>query len=55
MGVMDKALSPFRDSLMVTPKEVDELIDRSSRIIASSINMSLHPGITHENFETYLH
>jgi spore protease len=54
MGVMNKALSPFRDSLMVTPKEVDELIERSSRIIANALNISIHPGISAENFETYL-
>lgn len=54
MGVMEKALSPFKDSLMVTPKEVDDLIDRSSRIIASSLNLCIHPGISADNFETYL-
>lgn len=55
MGVMKKALSPFKDSLMVTPKEVDELIETSARIIANALNVSLHPGITTDNFETYLH
>lgn len=55
MGIMNKTLSPFEDSLMVTPKEVDELIEHSSRIIASSINMCIHPGITSDNFEIYLH
>lgn len=54
MTAIDKALSPFKDSLMVTPKEVDDLIDRSSRIIASAINLSIHPGITSDNYETYL-
>jgi len=54
LGVMKKALSPFQDTLMVTPKEVDELIDHSSRIIASAINLSVHPGISESNFETYL-
>lgn len=54
MKIMDQALSPFRDSLMVTPKEVDDLISRSSRIIANSLNLSIHPGISADNFETYL-
>jgi len=53
-NVMNKALSPFRDSLMVTPKEVDDLIERSSRIIASALNLSIHPGISQDNYETYL-
>ncbi|NLI91389.1 MAG: GPR endopeptidase [Peptococcaceae bacterium] len=54
LNVMNKALSPFKDSLMVTPKEVDDLIDRSSRIIASALNLSIHPGISADNYETYL-
>jgi spore protease len=52
--IMKEVLSPFQDSLMVTPKEIDELIDFSSRIIASAINICIHPGITDENFQTYL-
>lgn len=55
MSVMEKVLSPFKESLMVTPKEVDELIECCSRIIASALNLSIHPGISVENFETYLH
>lgn len=54
IDVMKKSLAPFNDSLMVTPKEVDELIDRSSRIIAGAINMCVHPGISADNFERYL-
>ncbi|MGI6449884.1 MAG: GPR endopeptidase [Desulfitobacteriia bacterium] len=53
MDVMERALSPFKNSLMVTPKEVDDLIDRSSRIIANSLNLCIHPGISDENMETY--
>ncbi|MFA6809273.1 MAG: hypothetical protein WCR27_09810 [Eubacteriales bacterium] len=39
---------------MVTPKGVDELIDKSTKIISGALNISLHPGINTENFETYL-
>ena len=49
INIMKKALSPFEDSLMVTPKEVDELIDNSSRIIAKALNLSIHPEITDYN------
>ncbi|NLL51464.1 MAG: GPR endopeptidase [Peptococcaceae bacterium] len=52
--VMKKALSPFQDTLMVTPKEVDELIEHGSRIIANALNLSIHPGVSDNNFETYL-
>ncbi|UWG96161.1 GPR endopeptidase [Dehalobacter sp. DCM] len=54
INVMKKALSPFQENLMVTPKDVDTLIERSARIIAGAINQSIHPGITAQNFETYL-
>ena len=55
MKVMQKALSPFQNNLMVTPKEIDDLIEQTAKIIANSINMSVHPGISASNFETYLH
>lgn len=54
INVMNKTLSPFQNSLMVTPKEVDDLIERSSKIIAGALNLSIHPGISAENYETYL-
>lgn len=54
MKVLERTLSPFRENLMVTPKEVDDLIERGSRIIANALNISLHPGINAENCENYL-
>ena len=54
MGVLSRALSPFEDNLMVTPKEVDDLIDRSSRIIANALNICIHPSITKDNSDIYL-
>jgi len=54
INVMNKALSPFKESLMVTPKEIDDLIERSSKIIANALNRSVHPGISADNYETYL-
>lgn len=55
MDIMKKALSPFQENLMVTPKDVDTLIEHSARIIAGAINQSIHPGITDTNSEMYLH
>jgi len=55
MGVIQKVLSPFQNNLMVTPKEIDDLIERTAKIIANAINMTVHPGISDSNFETYLH
>jgi len=54
MGVLSRALSPFQDSLMVTPKDVDDLIERSSKIIANALNICIHPGINIDNSDTYL-
>ena len=40
--------------LMVTPKEIDRLMDDISKIIASAINEVLHPVINEENISQYL-
>lgn len=53
MDVLSRALAPFQDSLMVTPKEVDDLVSRTSKIIANALNICIHPGITKDNYETY--
>ncbi|MCL1919350.1 MAG: GPR endopeptidase [Peptococcaceae bacterium] len=54
MGIVDKALHPFRESLMVTPKEIDDLIEKSSLIIAGALNMCLHPDINKDNYQSTL-
>lgn len=46
-------LGPYTGNLFVTPKEVDAVIDRLSHIIANSINIALHPGITMEDINKY--
>lgn len=52
--VMEKVLSPYHGNLMVTPKEIDSLIETTARIIAGALGMSLHPGIDHSDYERYL-
>lgn len=52
--IIDDVLSPFQGNLMVTPKEVDDLIQRASKIIAGALAISLHPGINREDYERYL-
>ena len=34
--------------MIVTPKDIDELISRSSAVIAAAINRALHPSLTQE-------
>ncbi len=41
--LMFEVLSPIGYNLMVTPKEVDFLVDRLALVLATSINRSLHP------------
>lgn len=41
--------------LMVTPKEIDRLIDDLADIVAGGINQALHPNIDYNNIHNYLH
>jgi spore protease len=46
-------LSFYGGSLAVTPKEIDEIIENSSRIIAMGVATALFPGISQEQLELY--
>lgn len=46
-------LSYFGGNLTVTPKEIDDIIENSSRIIAMGVATSLFPGISQEQLELY--
>ncbi|SFR05377.1 GPR endopeptidase [Desulfoscipio geothermicus] len=50
-----KVLEPFGGNLTVTPKEIDTLIEDTAQIIAGSINMAMHPGISPQDYAYYLH
>lgn len=43
--LVEEVLTPQGYNLMVTPKEIDTEIDDLSAIIASAINLALHPGL----------
>lgn len=53
-NIINSVLSPYRENLMVTPKEIDELLDRMSRIVAGGIAQALHPVIGPDEFDEYL-
>ncbi|MBR5438262.1 MAG: GPR endopeptidase [Clostridia bacterium] len=38
-----------KSSMMVTPKEIDSLIERAARLIAMAVNTALHPDIAAED------
>lgn len=53
--VVQKVLEPFGGRLMVTPKEIDDLIQRASKIVAGGITQALHPNLPPDRYEYYLH
>lgn len=53
-GVLQQALPQYVRRLIVTPKEIDVLIQDLSRALAGSINIALHPGVTPEEVFRYL-
>lgn len=48
-------LNPYIGDLMVTPKEIDTLIDDAAKVIANGINIALHPGIGLDDINRYIH
>lgn len=50
-----EVLQPYVGNLIVTPKEVDEAVDRISKIIANGLNIALHQGITLQDVDKYVH
>lgn len=49
-----EVLHPYVGDLMVTPKEVDLIIDDISLVVANGMNIALHPGIHLENVNKYV-
>lgn len=41
-------------NLVVTPKEIDLVIDRAAKTIANGINLAAHPDLTIEEIESYI-
>ncbi len=46
-------LAHFGGSLAVTPKEVDEIIENTARILSMGVAKSIFPGISQEQLELY--
>jgi len=53
--IIKSVLGPYSTNLMVTPKEIDDLIQAISKIIAGGISIALHPSVDPEEFHMYLH
>lgn len=52
--LISEVLSPNFGNLMVTPKEIDRLIDDIAVVIANGLNLSLHPSIGPEDIDKYI-
>lgn len=53
-ATIKKSLSDELLSFIVTPKNIDSLIDKASTIVAGGINLALHNNITLEDAEAFL-
>lgn len=53
--IVKQVLPDALGDLMVTPKEVDRLIEDIASVLAGGINQALHPHIDYENIHMYLH
>ncbi|WP_061215141.1 GPR endopeptidase [Syntrophomonas wolfei] len=53
LDAIKEILSPFGGSLGVTPKEIDEIIENTTRIISMGVARSLFPGISEEQLLLY--
>lgn len=52
--LIKEVLEPYMPNVLVTPKEIDILIDDLSIIIANGLNMALHPGIELKDVNRYI-
>jgi GPR endopeptidase len=53
--IVRQVLPETLGDLMVTPKEVDRLIEDIADVVAGGINQAMHPHIDYENIHMYLH
>ena len=52
--LIKEVLEPYGANLLVTPKEVDEVIVNMAQIIANAINIAVHPSIDLKDVNRYL-
>lgn len=52
--MIQEVLKPYVGNLIVTPKEIDEVVKRVSKVIANGLNIALHQGITLDDVNRYV-
>lgn len=53
-SLIEEVLNPYMANTIVTPKDIDVVIDDLSIIIANGLNIALHPGIGLEDVNRYI-
>lgn len=53
--ILAQLMEPFGGQLMVTPKEIDEQINATAKVIAMALALALHPGMPPDDVEHYIH
>jgi spore protease len=52
--MIQEVLRPYVGNLIVTPKEIDEAIEKISMVIANGLNIALHQGLTLKDVNRYI-
>jgi spore protease len=52
--VIGRVLSPYMNSLIVTPKEIDVMIEDLATVVSGALNIALHPAVSPQEVFRYL-
>ena len=53
-NLIREILNPSFGDLMVTPKEVDTVVESLSKVIANGINMAIQPNLDMEDINKFM-
>ncbi len=53
-NMIKEVLEPYIGNLIVTPKEIDEVVKKVAKVIANGLNIALHQGITLNDVNRYV-
>jgi spore protease len=52
--LVGRVLSPYLNSLIVSPKEIDVMIEDLAKVVSGALNIALHPAVSPEEVFRYL-
>jgi spore protease len=53
-AMIREVLEPYVGNLIVTPKEIDDVVKKISKVVANGLNIALHQGITLSDVNRYV-